>query len=149
MKTRFAYKSIIVAANAPNSPEFEGNFLYVYSVTGTVEMNLGFDGEWIPLRTGLQLQTDRHETFDKVRLRSTAGGTAIFYYGFGLITTGSSSSGGSGSAQIIVGASADPNAGAVVPADPASAAIYYYDNGATVSFWIWSIIANSWLSVVS
>ena len=37
MKTRFAYKSITVAANVPNAPEFEGNFLCVYSVTGTLK----------------------------------------------------------------------------------------------------------------
>lgn len=144
-KTHFSYKSVVLEANIPKTLDLFGDFIYVSALVGTVELNL-MDSEWIPLISGMTLGTFGKEQFDKIRLRSVAGGTCNFYYGRGQISVGPEES-GNGEPQVYIGLLDDPNL-IDTPDDPAHGAVYYKDDDVNLKYFVWSVTNQSWFPVI-
>lgn len=139
-RTRFAEKTVAVAAGINTEANFEGHFITFVSVTGTVKMSLDGHSEWITVRPGMELEFADREVFKKVFFTSTAGGSVTFYFGIGRLSLGGSSSGGSGDSQLVTYS-------AGVPADPGDTALpaLAYDPDGILPIMVWNTATLSWV----
>jgi len=126
---------------------FEGEFFTVGTLVGTAKIQLTENGKAIPLFANMTVRTRPGERFQNLWISGSAGALIGLYFGFGNVVIGGTAGGGGGSAQIVVGADADPNAGLVAPDDPTQAAIYYEDSDPSV-FWAWSVTNRNWIALI-
>jgi hypothetical protein len=146
--SHFVYKTIPVPALTPVRHDFEGEFITIYSVTGTVEIGFNGNNDYVPVFAGMQLRYRQGERFDEIYLRSAAGGSINLYFGLGSITSSGSTGGGGGSAQVYNGAVDDPN-GTIVPIVLTSPAVYIKDQATPVVMWIWSVTNQNWFAAIN
>jgi hypothetical protein len=150
-RTFHNYKAVTVAAGMPQPQTFEGNYMTIYTVTGTVMLRFGDEGDYVPAIANFTYSMDGGEHFNRVHFKSDAGGAVTCFYGYGKITaggTGAGGGGGGGTLQVVNGAAADPNVAAILPNDVTKAAVYYQD-GVESNLWTWGVTAQLWKNQLS